>query len=151
MDRVVLDCSRLLYGRITRLRSLSLRTEQTTIQIHDLIARFKKTAHETVELSAKGQESVAHGVEQVHLTNAKLDEVLKSINDIHKLTDNVANMVHAHSGTAQEVAIKVQHINDMASSTVESSTENLSQTKELSAISTELQDMVKRFSNIDNT
>ena len=132
-------------------RSLSLRTEQTTIQIHDLIARFKKTAQETVELSAKGQESVAHGVEQVHLTNAKLDEVLKSINDIHKLTDTVANMVHAHSGTAQEVAIKVQHINDMAASTLESSNENLIQTKELSAISTELQDMVKRFSNIDHT
>ena len=49
------------------------------------------------------------------------------------------------------MAIKVQHINDMAASTLESSNENLSQTKELSAISTELQDMVKRFSNIDHT
>lgn len=132
-------------------RSLSLRTEQTTIQIHDLIARFKKTAQETVELSSKGQESVNQGVEQVHLTNAKLDELLASITNIHQLTDTVANTVHAHSGTAQDVAVKVQHINEMAESTLESSSENLSQTKELSAISTELQDMVKRFSNIDRT
>ena len=128
-------------------RSLSLRTEQTTVQIHDLITRFKKTAQETVNLSAKGQESVDQGVEQVHLTNSKLDEVLKSITQIHQLTDSVANMVQAHTGTAQDVAIKVQHINSMAESTLETSTENLSQTKELSAISTELQDMVKRFSN----
>lgn len=131
-------------------RSLSLRTEQTTIQIHELIERFKKTARTTVQLSQEGQNSVELGVEQVHQTNEKLDEILNSITNIHRLTDLVASTVQSHSSTAEEVNIKIQHITSMNEESVASSNDNLKQTRELNNIANELNEMISRFSNKNN-
>ncbi len=132
-------------------RSLSLRTEETTVQIHDLISSFKKTAQETVELAAANQQNAQAGVEQIHATNNKLDEVLHSISNINNLITSVNETVQAHAGTAEDVNIKVQHIASMSEENVESSNDNLEQMREVSSISTDLNTMINRFSNKDNT
>lgn len=132
-------------------RSLSLRTESTTMQIHDLIVRFKKTAQETVNLAAENQENAQAGVEQIHATNSKLDEVLESIDNIHNLINNVNETVQAQTSTASEVNIKVQHISSMSDENVATSNDNLKQVQDISLISTELNAMINRFSNKDRT
>ena len=128
-------------------RSLSLRTEQTTVTIHDLIDKFKKIAKTTVHLSQADQEHVANGVEHVHITNQKLDDILKSIDEIHRLADNLSHTVQVHSGTAQDVNLKVNHMSNINKENVESSTNNLKQTQDLNNISSQLSSMVERFSN----
>lgn len=128
-------------------RSLSLRTEQTTLQIHDLINLFKKTAKKSKELSILNQQSVEVGVEKVHVTNQKLDELLTSINEIHHLADLMANTIQEHSGTAQNVQIKIEHISSMTDQNVENSSHNLKQTQELNHLSSDLKGMLERFSN----
>lgn len=132
-------------------RSLSLRTESTTLQIHDLIARFKKTAQDTVNLATENQENAKAGVEQIHATNSKLDEVLESIDNIHTLINNVNETVQAQTSTASEVNTKVQHISSMSDENVASSNDNLKQVQDISTISTELNSMINRFSNKDRT
>ena len=132
-------------------RSLSLRTESTTVQIHDLISRFKKTAQDTVNLATENQQNAQAGVEQIHATNSKLDEVLASIDNIHTLINNVNETVQAQASTASDVNIKVQHISSMSDENVASSNDNLKQVKDISSISTELNSMINRFSNKDRT
>lgn len=131
-------------------RSLSLRTESTTLQIHDLITRFKQTAKATVELASENKENSQVGVEQIHATNDKLDEILASIEHILSLINNVNNTVQAQASTAGEVNIKVQHISSMNEANVESGNDNLKHVQEISNISTEINAMVNRFSNKDN-
>lgn len=132
-------------------RSLSLKTEKTTMQIHDLIERFKKTAQATVELSENGQKNANIGADYVHETNAKLNDILNSINAILHLSSETASLVEQHAGTAQDVNIKVQHITNMTSQTADNTTHNLSELRKLGNMSSELQEMLKRYSNKDRT
>ena len=84
-------------------RALSLRTESTTVQIHDLINEFKVTAGKTVAMVESGHEHVTNGVEHVALTNQKLDEILDAISNIQRLASEVATRTQDQSSTAQEV------------------------------------------------
>lgn len=131
-------------------RALSLRTESTTLQIHDLITRFKQTAEATVELASKNKENSQLGVEQIHATNEKLDEILVSIEHILSLINKGNDTIQTQASTAGEVNIKVQHISSMNEANVESGNDNLKQVQEISNIATEINSMVNRFSNKDN-
>ena len=131
-------------------RSLSLRTESTTVQIHDLIERFKKTAQTTVQEAEKAQSSVEYGVEQVNKTNDTLDDILSNISDIQALSDQVAETVQNHSNTANDVNSKVIHITDMSQETVNRSSNVLNETAVLMNLSSELGEMISRFSNKNN-
>lgn len=132
-------------------RSLSLKTENTTLQIHELIERFKRTAQSTVELSESGQKNANTGADYVHETNAKLNEILNSINEILRLSKDTAELVEQHAGTAQDVNIKVQHMSNMASQTADNTSHNLSEMRKLGNMSSELQEMLHRYSNKDRT
>lgn len=125
-------------------RSLSLRTEQITNKIHELIERFKKTAKSTVQLSAEGQESVREGVEQVHIANTKLDEILKSINEIHQHSGHTVQTVQSHAGTAQDINAKIHYIANISEGDDSHKNDDF-HIKELSNISSELKDMINRF------
>lgn len=130
-------------------RALSLKTEKTTVQIHDLIARFKKTAKSTVELSAHGQHNAEEGANYVHATHDKLNNILNSINEILRLSSETAAIVQEHAGTAQDVNIKVQHMSNMSSQAVDNTEHNLAELRKLGNMSSELQEMLKRYSNKD--
>lgn len=130
-------------------RSLSLRTEQITNQIHELIERFKKTARSTVQLSAEGQENVRDGVEQVHIANDKLDEILRSIDEIHQHSAHTVQTVQSHAGTAQDINAKIHYIANISEGDDNRIKEDFHIT-ELSNISSELKDMINRFGTKNN-
>lgn len=132
-------------------RSLSLKTEDTTVQIHELIERFKKTAQNTVELSENGQKNAEVGAEYVNETNTKLNDILTSINEILRLSSETASLVQEHAGTAQDVNIKVQHMSNMSAHTADNTAHNLKHLRQLGNMSSELQEMLKRYSNKDRT
>ena len=127
-------------------RSLSLRTEDTTQKIQDLIQRFKSIAEETVSVTTNSRQYVDHGVVQVHETNDKLDEVLNSIEKINQLSDTVATTVEKHSHAITDITTKVNNITAITNDNLSSCAESLEQARELSAISSELDAMIIRFS-----
>lgn len=132
-------------------RALSLKTENTTLHIHELIDRFKKTAKATVTLSESGKHNAEVGAEYVHATNDKLNHILDSINEILRLSSETAKLVEEHAGTAQDVNIKVQHMSNMTAQAADNTEHNLSELRKLGNMSSELQEMLKRYSNKDRT
>lgn len=128
-------------------RSLSLRTESTTLQIHELINKFKEIAQKTVQMADKGHAHVTEGVEQVKLTNNKLDDVLSSISNIQALANDVAERIQEQSSTAEDVNIKVQHILSMSDENINSSNSNLDGANMISNLASDLTTMIDRFSN----
>ena len=131
-------------------RSLSLRTESTTVQIHDLINEFKVIAGKTVAMVESGHEHVNNGVEQVALTNQKLDEILDAISNIQRLASEVATRTQDQSSTAQEVNLKVQHILSITEDNLNSSAESFDGSHMISSYTSDLTSMVDRFSNRHN-
>ena len=132
------------------IRSLSLSTAKTTKEIHDLVVRFKKTAKNTVALANENQQNAQAGVDQIHATNSKLDEVLSSIDNIHSLINSVNALVQSQASTADEVNNKVQHISSMSSANVADNQDGLKQVQFLSGIAKALNSMISRYSNINH-
>ena len=127
-------------------RSLSLSTESTTVQIQELIQRFKVTARNAVSMAEKGYNNVTEGVAQVEHTNEKLNEIQQSVDNIAALANSMAHSVNDHSSTAAQVAIKVQHILAMNEENSQSATTNLNQTAIFTSMSSEMSSMMIRFS-----
>ena len=132
------------------IRSLSLSTAKTTKEIHDLVVRFKKTAKNTVALANENQQNAQAGVDQIHATNSKLDEVLSSIDNIHSLINSVNALVQSQASTANEVNNKVQHISSMSSANMADNQDGLKQVQFLSGIAKALNSMISRYSNINH-
>ncbi len=130
------------------IKSLSERTEQATMQIKELILRFKKTAKESVRVAEINQAQAGRGVEQMHLTHDKLSEVLQSIDNINRLISNVNDLVHTHESTSQKIADKVQHVADMSNQNLHINQDNLMQMQEMQKIASTLHTMIMRFSHI---
>lgn len=131
-------------------RSLSLRTESTTVQIHDLIDKFKKTASSSVAMTQKAHETVETGSSQVNRTYDALNEIMQQIANIQELSHHVSDTVQNHSNTANEVNSKVEHISSMSTESVHGSSNVLNETEVLMNMSSELKDMISRFSNKNN-
>ncbi len=127
------------------IRSLSTRTEQATLQIQSLILGFKKTAKQTVNIAKRNQEQAQDGVEHMHASHDKLEEVLQSVNNINTLISNVSKAVRTHESTAHDITKKVHKIDVMSKNTLTSTQDNLKQVQELQALASMLNDMVTRF------
>ena len=128
-------------------RSLSLRTESTTLQIHDLINNFKVIASNTVQMAAEGDSYVQVGVEQVKLTNQKLNEIETSIKAIQQRATGVASGIQEQSSTAEQINDKVQHILSMSEENINSSNSNLDGATMITNLASDLTSMIDRFSN----
>lgn len=132
-------------------RSLSLRTEETTIQIQTLISRFKKTAKFTGQLSEEGRKQAEVGVDFVRRSNDKLDEILQSIQTILQMSNNSAASVEQHAGSAQDINNKIHHITSMTEHNSDNSERNFHDLQQLGIISSEMTEMMQRYSNKNNT
>ena len=109
-----------------------------------------KTAKNTVALANENQQNAQAGVDQIHATNSKLDEVLSSIDNIHSLINSVNALVQSQASTANEVNNKVQHISSMSSANVADNQDGLKQVQFLSGIAKALNSMISRYSNINH-
>lgn len=126
-------------------RTLAIKTHDSTQQIHNLISNFKVSAQKALDAAIKGNEEANLGVENVNDSNQKLDEVIASIDAMQEISNQMSLEVSNHTNTAKNVQEQVNSILDMSEHNLESSNETVHELMRLKAVADGLNDMVRRF------
>ena len=104
-------------------RTLASRTQGSTADIQDLLARLKTEANKVVVSMAKGTESASACLGKSRETRSTLDEAAQSIDLINDLNTQIATATEEQSVVAVDIDKSVTNINDLASETAEGASE----------------------------
>lgn len=129
------------------IRALSERTSEAAVKISVLVQSFKKTAQAAEVITKKNQEIAQNGVEHMHSSHQKLEEMLESITKINDLISEVNHNVTMHEERTHDITQRVQQIDSMSDSTLQDNQDSTQSMQDINSISNQLHAMVYRYSN----
>ncbi len=114
-------------------------------EVRSLAGRSQTAALETKELINKSIEKVTEGTEKADSTSAALDEILKDINQVSELIENIAVASSTQATTITGFGNQVNDISDVANMNTSTSEESAAIAQEISAQSETLRRIVSGF------
>lgn len=126
-------------------RSLASRTQQSTEEINDMIARLQSGASQAVAAMEDGRNQAHTGVEQTLKTTASLESIVRSIGVINDMGAQIASAAEEQSAVSEEISRSITAINDLTAETTEGAVQTTSASQEVAHLAIELQSLVGRF------
>ena len=127
-------------------RSLALRTRESTERINDVATRVITRAQTAVEVSRNGQNYAHQGVEVVDLTKQSLEEINQSIQTISDMTIQMSSSVEEQSSVADHINQQIVAIADSSNDTQVVAEQSLSASVELAETVDMVNSIIRRFS-----
>ncbi len=94
-------------------RNLAQRTQQSTVQIGQIIDKIRKATLATVSVVENGQEATKSSCEAIHATKQTLQPVTILMDDINKMSEQMSSAAHAQSVLAQEINQNISQIHSV--------------------------------------
>lgn len=126
-------------------RTLASRTQQSTEEINDMIARLQSGATQAVSAMEDGRVQARAGVEQTLKTTECLESIVQAINVINDMGVQIASAAEEQSAVSEEITRSVTAINDLTAETTDGALQTTEASHEVARLATELQTLVGRF------
>ena len=126
-------------------RHLARRTQESTRDIHSIIAALTEQAEASVAVAQRGRDAATAGVERVHESEEMLDGIAAAVDSIREMATSMAAAVEEQATVSGEVDQQVQNISSLAGSSLELSATANEQINQLEHIAAELYELVSRF------
>lgn len=130
-------------------RSLASRTTDSTDSIHQVIAKLRDRAKDAVEVSKRGEQTAADGVDKVHKADEALSQISLSIEQIAAMSSQMASAVEEQHGVADHISQQITSISDLAKQTQQTSEDTGHSSAELETTVKQLYELIERF-NLKN-
>jgi len=115
------------------------------LEIDGMIQLLQAGTKESVELVQEGGEVVAKTVELTQQASQSLTNIISSITSISDSNILVASAAEEQSSISKEISANVSEIDNVIGRIVEGSRETSSSADNLSAVSSELQGLIRQF------
>ena len=126
-------------------RSLASRTQQSTREIHDMIARLQSGASQAVEAMEQGRQRAEASVEQARVAAISLGAIAEMVDAIRCMNVQIAEVADEQSATALSINRSIESITGIAAESSEDSVQIADASGELARLATALQNSVGRF------
>lgn len=126
-------------------RSLAQRTQQSTGEIHQLIARLQQGANEVVEAMQQGREITDTSVELTQNVQIALNNINSTIAVINDMSLQIASAAEEQSKVAEEISQSANSVRQVAEESAHAVVETVSASQSLKNTSVRLQGLVNRF------
>ncbi|KTG16207.1 MULTISPECIES: PAS domain-containing methyl-accepting chemotaxis protein [unclassified Guyparkeria] len=126
-------------------RHLARRTQDSTRDIHQIIAGLTEQAQASVAVAQRGREAATAGVERVHESEEMLDGIAEAVDSIRDMATSMAAAVEQQATVSGQVDQQVQNISSLAGSSLDLSATANHKIHELERIAVELHELVSRF------
>lgn len=126
-------------------RSLAMRTQESTEEIAAIIQTLQSRTHAIVDLMQSSREQGNGSVEQAASAGTLLEQINGDVTNIMDMSTQIAAAIEEQSMVAAEVNQNVVVIRDIAQETADVATQNASATEEVRERAEYLQDAVSKF------
>ncbi|MDR6354666.1 methyl-accepting chemotaxis protein [Pseudomonas psychrotolerans] len=126
-------------------RALARRTQQSSVEIEQLIAVLQKGSGEAVKRMQQSEQLLSGTVSSVGETRLAFDEITTAVSSIQQKNQQIAAAAVQQSAVAEEVAVNVTRIRDGADQTSQAMAATASASRELASLGDELTKLVRRF------
>ena len=128
-------------------RSLASRTQESTLEINQMIEGIQKGARNAVAAMQSGRSHVDSSVLQADKTGAALDVIADVVETISNMTIQIASATEEQSSVSEEINRNVVNISDSSEKNGALSTQTQKTTEDLTRFSNHLRSLVLQFRN----
>jgi len=126
-------------------RALAKRTQQSSIEIEQLISVLQRGSNEAVGRMQQSEQLLSGTVANATDTRQAFDEIATAVASIQQKNQQIAAAAVQQSAVAEEVAVNVTRIRDGADQTSDVMAATASASRELADLGDELTTLVQRF------
>lgn len=126
-------------------RSLSLRTHESTLEIQNIVEKLQQGAQNIVTVMNQGTVKANNASQLSTQAGVALNRINSEVHTIEEMNQHIATAAEEQTVTVNDINRNVVSLNDMASSVSQESNQMASSSKELRDVSENLINMINRF------
>jgi methyl-accepting chemotaxis protein len=126
-------------------RALAERTSRATREIGEMIKNIQSETRKAVSAMEDGVREVEQGTTEAARSGQALEEILEKINEVTVQISQIATAAEEQTATTREISNNIQQISDVVETSAKGSKDISLSSANLSQLSVDLQDMVRRF------
>lgn len=126
-------------------RSLSLRTHESTLEIQNIVEKLQVGAENVVKVMDQGTAKATNASELSSQAGEALNKINKEVHTIEEMNQHIATAAEEQTVTVNDINRNVVSLSDMASTVSGESNQMASSSKELGRVSDDLMAMINRF------
>lgn len=126
-------------------RTLANRTQQSTEEIQEMIARLQAGSRNAVSAMDRGREQTKSSVEHTRKVSETLDAIAQAVSTIHDMNVSVASATEEQSAVSQEVNRNITSIHDVTVGHVMATQRVAATNDQLATVADQLKQMVARY------
>ena len=126
-------------------RSLASRTQESTTDIRRMVERLQTMAEQTDSVMQQGKLRSESGVEKTEKVVMTLQDITHSIGQVHEQSTHIALATEQQTEVAQDINKSLVAITNLSDRTSKHAGELAEEATQLSAVSTDLKDLVGQF------
>jgi methyl-accepting chemotaxis protein len=127
-------------------RSLASRTQESTTDIGRMVERLQSMAEQTDQVMQAGKLRSESGVEKTEKVVVTLQDITESIGQVHEQSTHIALATEQQTEVAQDINESLVAITSLSDRTSQHAEELAVEATQLSAVSTDLKELVLEFS-----
>ncbi|MDN3611808.1 methyl-accepting chemotaxis protein [Vibrio ostreicida] len=126
-------------------RSLSLRTHESTLEIQNIVEKLQSGAENVVKVMDEGSAKAINASTLSSEAGGALGKINKEVHTIEEMNQHIATAAEEQTVTVNDINRNMVSLNDMAITVSAESAQMASSSKELGRVSNDLMAMIQRF------
>lgn len=126
-------------------RTLASRTQQSTLEIQDIIEKLQSGSAEAVTVMEKGRSLAETSVTHTKQAGESLNGITQAVTSISDMNMQIATASEEQSSVTEEINQNIVNISQVGETTVVNAQQTSSASDSLSTLSSELQSLVGQF------
>ncbi|WP_313499119.1 methyl-accepting chemotaxis protein [Stutzerimonas nitrititolerans] len=126
-------------------RTLASRTQQSTLEIQQVIEQLQSGARNAAEVMHRGRAQVDSSVLQAQQAGSSLTSITSAVASISDMNTQIASAAEQQSAVSDEISQNVVNINQVADRVTESASQTAQASSQLAHLAAGLQSLVGQF------
>lgn len=126
-------------------RTLASRTQQSTVEIQQVIAQLQSGARDAAEVMHHGRSQVDSSVVKAQQAGASLLKITNAVTSISEMSVQIASAAEQQSAVSDEISQNIVNINQIAGRVSESAGQTAQASSQLAHLAADLQILVGQF------
>jgi len=126
-------------------RTLASRTQQSTLEINEMIARLQSGTDLAVKVIVGSRNQARLGLEHAERSGEALDSITTSVSAITNMNKQIASAVQAQIAAAEEIKFNISNIEHLSDQASEGAAKTAANGEYMARLAAEMQDLVAQF------